>query len=468
MLKNVLTLLWHLPDIRKHMDAKLKDFILAHAGDDCGKLLLGSAKWPDIDMRTAVNIIESRRKLKYKLPQWYACKELIYPNTLSAEQCSGEAACRYKLEIISGAGNDNMPAGIQSNAGISGSGENGQCREIRLDGLAIADLTGGLGADSANFASAGAKVLYNEMDKAIYASAIHNFPLLGVDVLCRNMELRPDNVKEVLDGFCPDIAFLDPARRSGSGGKVFRLEDCLPDLTKLLGPLFREIPRIIVKLSPMADVTLVCRQIETAAGFPCVHSVHISGSQGECKELVMDLRRNPDQDLSDGHKQEPVITVAVEGRSGRAGLTFLQSEEKAAGVTLCGNPTELENAMLFEPGSVLMKAAPFRLLCSFGMKKAGISTHLYFTDNNRKLEIAGLGKIFKVIEVLPLDKRGIKSAGLKYPRAEVTARNIPMDSGTLRKRLGVKSGDSLHIFGIRCDFLNSPSANFLIVTRRLK
>ena len=49
---------------------------------------------------------------------------------------------------------------------------------------------------------------------------------------------------------------------------------------------------------------------------------------------------------------------------------------------------------------------------------------------------------------MPLSGRSIKELGKKYPSADVTARNIPMTSDELRKRLGVKPSDgTVHIFG---------------------
>ena len=53
----------------------------------------------------------------------------------------------------------------------------------------------------------------------------------------------------------------------------------------------------------------------------------------------------------------------------------------------------------------------------------------------------------------------LKEAGLDFPKAEVTARNIPMDTDTLRKKLGVTSGDDAHIFGLKSDHLG----NLLII-----
>ena len=70
------------------------------------------------------------------------------------------------------------------------------------------------------------------------------------------------------------------------------------------------------------------------------------------------------------------------------------------------------------------------------------------------------GKCFRVLESAPLDKRSIKDIGTRYPKADVTARNIPLTSDQLRKKLGVADGAPVHIFGLHIDVL---SANYLLV-----
>ena len=415
------------------MDQAFRDFILAHADDDCDRLLLSKEKWPDMDVRAAVNCIISRRKLKGKLPSWWAEEELFYPNTLSAEQCSGEEAAALKAGIALG-------------------------KEHRTP--RIADLTGGLGVDSWSFARAGAEVLYNEMNTEIYGAAQHNLPLLGVKAVFRNCELRQDNVGEILGDFRPDLIYLDPARRSAGGSKVFRLGDCSPDLSTLLKPLLERAPRILAKLSPMADISRLLKELEDAAGYPCVSRIHIIGSGGECKELLVEAGREAEYN--------PTISVHDRGRC----FSFCIEEERNA-IAVAASLPELQAAasaassgeesrlLLFEPGSALMKAGPFKLLCREGMKKAGRSTQLYFTEN-RNLE--GLGKYFRILELMPLDKRSMKAAATSCPKAGVSARNIPMGSDELRRRLGIKDGDRNHIFGIRCDFSDAPSGNYLLLT----
>ena len=65
---------------------KLLEFVSQHMADDTTRLILDKGKWPDIDMNTAVNCIESRRKLKGKVNEWYENPEMVFPLKLSAEQ----------------------------------------------------------------------------------------------------------------------------------------------------------------------------------------------------------------------------------------------------------------------------------------------------------------------------------------------------------------------------------------------
>ena len=89
-------------------------------------------------------------------------------------------------------------------------------------------------------------------------------------------------------------------------------------------------------------------------------------------------------------------------------------------------------------------------------------THLYVSQEPVPEEIAPFGKCFEIVEALPLSGKTIKEAGKRYPKADVTARNIPITSEELAKRLGVKPGDgSLHIYGT----LSDTEGKLLIIAR---
>ena len=118
--------------------------------------------------------------------------------------------------------------------------------------------------------------------------------------------------------------------------------------------------------------------------------------------------------------------------------------------------------MLFEPGKALAKAGVFRQLASrFGLAQADTSTHLYFAESLPN-ELLPFGKIFEIEEVLPLGNGTYRSLRKRIPAAEITARNLPQTSDALRRKLGIASGGTKHLFGLR-----TPSGNLLLVTTPL-
>ena len=411
----------------------LARFISDHMGDDTSRLLLAKDKWPDIDMQLAVNCIESRRKLKGKVNEWHDNPSLIFPVRLSAEQCSSSATAQYKASLA-----DRIMTG-------------GEWK--------IADLTGGLGVDSWFFSQKAEKVLYNEMQTVLCDSSRHNFKALGADNIEVSNAAVGNSADEtspsaLLGDFRPDIIYMDPARRGEGGRKVFLIEECTPDILTLKEELFTISRHILVKLSPMADISMACGRLG-----PCCREVHIVATGGECKELLIWM----DREWNGEYSVHAIELPAGYPLSEPAQFSFMPSEELALPFIL--KDDDNPPMYLFEPGKALMKAGAFNLISTrFGIPKLGRSTHYYVLDDPEKIrEIKGSGKIYQIIRCEPLNKRSMKEAGKDFPKAEVTARNIPMDTDTLRKKLGVTSGDDAHIFGLKSDSLG----NLLLCTNRV-
>ena len=416
----------------------LTEFVICHLNDDTSRLILDRGKYPHIDMDLAVTCIESRRKLKGKIQEWYDEPGLIFPVRLSAEQCSSSATGKYKAELAEGI------VGLED-------------RREREE-WSIMDMTGGLGVDSWFFSKKTSKVIYCEMQEPLCKAARHNFQILKAgNITVNNIQITPGSCRALLTEHNPDIVYIDPARRGEGGKKVFLIEDCTPDVLTIKDEIFRHVRHILIKLSPMADITMVCQRL----GSTC-REVHVVAAGGECKELLIWMDREWDDEAA-------IISVEIQSQtlSHHPFFRFTVSEEKAVQPTYDGRLTSLKSkeGCLFEPGKALMKAAPFNLLASrFGICKLGRSTHYYMTDDLEKAEeLKRYGKVFRIIECLPLDKRNIKEIGKRYPKAEVTARNIPMDTDTLRKKLGVTSGDDAHIFGLKSD----TEGNLLIIAERI-
>ena len=422
-----------------------EEFILAHEGDDVGALALARDRYASSveDFDLALNTLEARRKLRDKVPEWYAVPALVYPLRLSAEQCSSTSTALYKACVALTATDDTK------------SGQNVQSAYLEVlrmhkmgPNRAIADLTGGLGVDSWAFSKRFGQVLYNEMRPELAKAAEHNFRLLGAaNIVVRNAALGPlsgalsrtaptahQSVREILGDFRPDMIYLDPARRAEDGRKVFRLEDCRPDVLTLLPELLDACPKLLLKLSPMADISLVCSQLG------CVREVHVVAAGGECKELLLLLEK--------GHEGPYRLFVVEDGAvqeiPGQAGEDASFANDGLSG-------SERPSArFLFEPGKALLKAGAFDWPCRFGLRKLGRHTHLYIGPEPVE-ELAPFGKWFRIVEILPLNKRSLRELASRYPQADVTARNIPLTSEELRARLRVRPGSGIHIFGLHED-----------------
>ena len=478
-------------------------FIVENGNADTVRLVMACKEWPvledaelaELDAKSlAVNTIEGRRRLRKKLPEWVACTGLVYPSSLCAEQCSSSDTARYKASIVQRIFNEYVGA-VASMVGdpcrTTGSATKGtesvpdknspttrnqsvtEPAEVTIGTRKtgrIADLTGGLGVDSWAFSEVAEEVLYNEMNPALAAAARHNFKALGVtNIFIKNSEATSDSLKDIFGDFRPDVIFLDPARRDSAGKKVFLLEDCSPDVLKILPELFGISRFVLLKLSPMADITMAVERLdrtyeeylEKASGKgwngQWVREVHVVASGGECKELLILL----DGEWNEGYS----LTCREDGKT----LTFKPEEITKA---KAGYPDSTFARIIFEPGKSLTKAGVSNAICErFGLVKLARFTHLYtisepLSDSESEQRTAPLkdfGKVFYVKEILPLNKSSMKDVGKRYPHSEVSAKNIPMSSDELRTRLKVKSGDDAHIFGVRIETPYNED-NYLIVT----
>lgn len=476
-------------------------FIVENGNADTVRLVMACKEWPvpedaelaELDAKSlAVNTIEGRRRLRKKLPEWVACTGLVYPSSLCAEQCSSSDTARYKASIVQRIFNEYVGT-VASMVGdpcrTTGSATKGtesvpdknspttrnqsvtELAEVTIPSRGkVADLTGGLGVDSWAFSEVAEEVLYNEMNPALAAAARHNFKALGVtNIFIRNSEATSDSLKDIFGDFRPDVIFLDPARRDSAGKKVFLLEDCSPDVLKILPELFGISRFVLLKLSPMADITMTVERLdrtyeeylEKASGKgwngQWVREVHVVASGGECKELLILL----DGEWNEGYS----LTCREDGKT----LTFKPEEITKA---KAGYPDSTFARIIFEPGKSLTKAGVSNAICErFGLVKLARFTHLYtisepLSDSESEQRTAPLkdfGKVFYVKEILPLNKSSMKDVGKRYPHSEVSAKNIPMSSDELRTRLKVKSGDDAHIFGVRIETPYNED-NYLIVT----
>ena len=395
---------------------------------------------------------ERARKVARKLPVWATAGAEI-PSALALEQCSSEATARYKAclaaRIVSGEATAATAPGNRATLGIvrgRGSSSEGRGRAKRdvsrgswplSEVETILDIPGGLGVDSWAFSQVADRVVYFERDAALAEAAARNFARLGA----AGIEVRCETVAPQTDLPEADLVYADPARRSAAGRKVFLLEDCTPDILTLLPLLLRKAPAVLLKLSPMADLAMLAGRLGTA-----LHEIHVVALDGEVKELLCVLRREP------AETEPETVVVLLHGDDGPAAepLRFRPQQEREAVPVYAG--TVRPGDTLLVPSPALLKAGAFHLPCAlWGLQKLAPSTHLYTGayPPNPPAASSSWFKAYSIREVLPFGNAAFRQLRQRYPQAEVTARNLPLGSEALQKKMGIAPGGDAHIFACR-------------------
>lgn len=386
-----------------------------HRMDDVPALSLKLAGRTDIDVPFVLNQIQGYQRMRLKVPRWARTEGILYPRHLSVEQCSSQATAYYKRQLASTL----LPA-----------------PEMRRR---MADLTGGLGVDFSFMAPLFAESYYVEQQKELCRLAAHNFPLLGLE----GSHIRMGDGLSFLtcqsEGQQPfSLIFADPARRSATGRKVVALADCEPDLTRCLPLLMERTSCLMLKLSPMLDISQAVSQL------PGTQQVHILSVDGECKELLLVVGREPTNELH--------FTC----HGSRFHFSFSTCEEQQAALQL----TDAPDTYLYEPDAAVMKSGAFKTLCSrFSVRALHPNSHLYTSDAWRP-DFPGRG--FAVEEVCGFSKQDLRRLRSLTDRANLAVRNFPMRVPDLRKKLGLREGGDYYLFATTL----RRGEKVLIVTRK--
>lgn len=374
------------------MNALTEQFIKEHASDNLDRLLLNASKYQGVDIAWAVHQIDARRRMSAKLPLWSAEQKLRFPVRLSLEQCSSERTARYKASLCSG---DTM-----------------------------ADLTGGFGVDCFFIGQQFHKVFYIERNAELCALAHYNFSVLN---FLQAEILETDAETFLTETDVVDVIFLDPARRDNLGRKVVALADCTPDVTALLPLLKQKSKCLLLKLSPMLDISSVLHQM------PWVNEVHVVAVDGECKELLFLIRW-------DEQCETRFFAVDLQKNNRQQSFSFTLSEEQNA---VCEYANEV-GTYLYEPDVAILKSGAFRLFAQrFGLKKLHQNTHLYTSDT---LVESSPSRIFVVENQAGFSKKSLNKILSNMKSANISVRNFPESVDVLRRRLKLKDGGDDFLF----------------------
>lgn len=370
-----------------------KAFVQEHLHDEISALALRLGRFPHLNARVVLSQVAGYQALVRKVPSWAANPDLVFSDSLPLEQCSSEATARYKTSIL--------PENVRS----------------------IADLTGGLGVDFAFLAAGKTKALYVERRADLAAIASLNFKSLG---LTEAQVLHGDGPSMLNEHF--DLLYLDPARRDAKGGKVVALGDCEPDIAALKPKLLQYATMVLVKLSPMLDISLALQEL------PETTEIHVVSVDGECKELLFLLS-------AENNAQEPRIhCVNLRGNGLDQRFEFSRNEEQHAICRLADKPQHY----LYEPNASVLKAGAFSILTqAFDLHKLHPNSHLYTSET---LVVDFPGRAFSVESVFSAHFKDLKTHLAGLTKANITTRNYPDSVADLRKKTKLKEGGDTYLF----------------------
>lgn len=237
-------------DIKTLLRPDVREQIAVHLNDDPTKVALSLRENGPL-VATQIKYLQRAR---IKLPAYYAAQCILPP--LSFEQASSEESASLK----------------------------------HYTGHTCLDLTCGLGVDAFHFSKCFAQVVTVEQSAELCEIARINFERLqarNIRIIATTAEQYVADLNSRAESIGPiDLIYIDPARRDSQGKKVWLLEDCSPNVTKLLLSLLQLSPLVVIKASPLFDIDEAFKLF----GEKC--SIEIISVRGECKEVLIEIHNS--------------------------------------------------------------------------------------------------------------------------------------------------------------------------------
>lgn len=383
------------------LDEEVRSFIKENQQKDLPELILKGSPFPQISIQELATQIKGRRVAEKKFPLLFYQPRILYPPKLNLEQTSSQITAEYKASLVKG--------------------DSG------------ADLTGGLGIDTYFLSKRFESFQYYEMNKDLSEIAAHNFKELEA----KNINIQHgdslDLLKNTEQTF--DCIYADPARRDEHGSKVYQLSDCLPDIPKHLDFLLEKSHCILLKTSPILDITAGLREIHS------VREIHVVAVNNEVKELIWIIEKNWSADPE-------LTTINFQGKK-------LQKFGYDTGIKTLHAVLSQPLKYLYEPNAAIMKSGLFTEISnSFKVPKLHQHSHLYTSEILRK-EFPG--RIFQITDIKRYSDKDLKK-NLKNTKANVTTRNFPISVENIRKKYRIQDGGSVYIF-----FTTNPDDEKIVI-----
>ncbi len=330
--------------------------------------------------------IEAKKSCEKKLPTWFTTPNIYYAKKINIEQTSSEKTAQYKASLV--------------------------------NGNTLIDLTGGFGVDCFYFSKKIKQATHCEINADLSEIVKHNYLKLN----CKNIQTEITDGFEYLKNYKQqfDWVYIDPSRRNNLKGKVFLLNDCLPNVVLHLNTLFTKTNNVLIKTSPLLDIK------KTITDLNFVKEVHIVAVKNEVKEILFLLQKNWNSTTS-------IHTINLTPKGNQAFIFSNQTETANYG---------LPQQFLYEPNSAILKSGGFHAIAlRYNVYKLHQHSHLYTS----MFLIDFPGRCFKILKTILYQKKTIKKR-FKNKAFNITTRNFPKSVADIRKENHIKDGGTQYLF----------------------
>ncbi|OSY89184.1 SAM-dependent methyltransferase [Tenacibaculum holothuriorum] len=369
------------------LNTEIQNFINSNLKNTIEKLILKGSPFKNIAVQELANQILAKRKSEGKLPSWFQTENIYYPPKLSIEQTSSEITANYKASLIKG--------------------------------NTIIDLTGGFGVDCYAFSQTFKQVIHCEINEDLSKIVKHNYQQLNANnietIATNGIEFLKENNEKY------DWIYIDPSRRNDIKGKVFLLDDCLPNVPKNIDLLFSKTNNILIKNSPILDITSTINELNF------VKEIQVIAVQNEVKELLFILEKD---------YVDAVQVKAVNLTKHKTEKFSFNLESQAS--STYSNPLQY----LYEPNAAILKSGGFHEV-SEQLNIAKLHQHSHLYTSNEVVDFPG--RTFTIQQVTPFNKKELKKH-LPSLKANITTRNFPISVAEIRKKTKIKDGGNTYLF----------------------
>ncbi len=363
------------------LNKDIQNYIHANLNADLHSLLLKKSPFPEVSMLEIVQQIKGRKVAEKKFP--FLLKEgIIFPPNLNLEQASSQATAHYKMALVKG--------------------------------KSMVDLTCGFGIDAFFLSQNFEQTVLVEQNTALAEIVQHNWEILNRKAVFKNESLE-EFLKTNQQQF--DLIYLDPARRDEHQNKVFLLEDLSPNLIYIQDILLKKSKNILVKLSPLIDLSYLVSTIKN------IVEIHIIAVKNDVKEVLVLMNEEK--------SSKEILICGVNLETQEPDFQFYFHEISTANAEFSEPET-----YLYIPNNSVLKSGAFNLLAQkFGIQKLHPNTHLY-TSNQFIETFPG-----RVLKMETIDAKHLQK-GQKF---NIITKNYPLKPDAVKKKYGLKDGGNQYL-----------------------